>query len=126
MFVCSFFVRAGRFKRPLGGDQEGSQLRFVFFAYRSFIIFGSARFGLHTTVLVKGLSCFIMMESCANLVFSFRRYCLIIQICFLIYVFVFLRPIKMAKKNSHQWAWRRLVGWMLSLAEGWLTELRWA
>ena len=66
--VCMFFfVRAGRFKRPLGGDQEGSQL--LFFAYRSFIIFGSARFGLHTTVLVKGLSCFIMMESCANLVF---------------------------------------------------------
>jgi len=30
VFVCSFFVRAGRFKRPLGGDQEGSQLRFVF------------------------------------------------------------------------------------------------
>ena len=23
-----FFVRAGRFKRPLGGDQEGSQLPF--------------------------------------------------------------------------------------------------
>lgn len=30
-FVCSFFVRAGRFKRPLGGDQEGSQLSFDFF-----------------------------------------------------------------------------------------------
>jgi len=63
-----FFVRAGRFKRPLGGDQEGSQLLF-FLPIGHFIIFGSARFGLHTTVLVKGLSCFIMMESCANLVF---------------------------------------------------------
>jgi len=72
LYVCLFFfVRAGRFKRPLGGDQGGIPITVCFFAYRSFIIFGSARFGLHTTVLVKGLSCFIMMESCANLVFLF-------------------------------------------------------
>ena len=124
MFVCSFLCAQAALSVLWVVIKRDPN--YVFFAYRSFIIFGSARFGLHTTVLVKGLSCFIMMESCANLVFSFRRYCLIIQICFLIYVFVFLRPIKMAKKNSHQWAWRRLVGWMLSLAEGWLTELRWA
>jgi len=32
LYVCLFFfVRAGRFKRPLGGDQGGSQLRFVCF-----------------------------------------------------------------------------------------------
>lgn len=73
MFVCLFFfVRAGRFKRPLGGDQGGSQLSFVFiFAYRSFIIFGSARFGLHTTVLVKGLSCFYYDGKLCKFSFSF-------------------------------------------------------
>lgn len=101
MFVCSFFVRAGRFKRPLGGDQEGSQLLFVFFAYRSFIIFGSARFGLHTTVLVKGLSCFYYDGKLCkfSFSFSFRRYCLIIQICFFDICICFLRPIKMAEEE---------------------------
>jgi len=77
---------------------------------------------------VKGLSCFYYDGKLCkfSFSFSFRRYCLIIQICFFDICICFLRPIKMAKKNSHQWAWRRLVGWMLSLAEGWLTELRWA
>jgi len=90
MFVCSFLcARAALSVLWVVIRGDPNYVLFVF-AYRSFIIFGSARFGLHTTVLVKGLSCFIMMESCANLVFfSFRRYCLIIQICFLIYVFCF-------------------------------------
>lgn len=70
-----------------------------------------------------------MMESCANLVFLFFLSSILFDysnLFFDICISFFLRPIKMAKKNSHQWAWRRLVGWMLSLAEGWLTELRWA
>lgn len=129
LYVCLFFfVRAGRFKRPLGGDQGGIPITFCFFAYRSFIIFGIRSFWFaHHGSRERSLLFYYDGKLCKfSFSFSFRRYCLIIQICFLIYVFVFLRPIKMAKKNSHQWAWRRLVGWMLSLAEGWLTELRWA
>jgi len=45
LYVCLFFfVRAGRFKRPLGGDQGGIPITFCFFAYRSFIIFGIRSF----------------------------------------------------------------------------------
>ena len=74
---------------------------FFFFAYRSFIIFGSARFGLHTTVLVKGLSCFYYDGKLCkfSFSFSFRRYCLIIQICFFDICICFLRPIKMAEEE---------------------------
>lgn len=68
MFVCSFLCAQAALS-VLWVVIRRDPNYFLFFAYRSFIIFGSARFGLHTTVLVKGLSCFIMMESCANLVF---------------------------------------------------------
>jgi hypothetical protein len=130
LFVCSFLCARAALSVLWVVIRGGSQLRFVFFAYRSFIIFGSARFGLHTTVLVKGLSCFYYDGKLCKFSFLFFFLSSILfdysNLFFDICISFFLRPIKMAKKNSHQWAWRRLVGWMLSLAEGWLTELRWA
>lgn len=92
LYVCLFFfVRAGRFKRPLGGDQGGIPITFCFFAYRSFIIFGIRSFWFaHHGSRERSLLFYYDGKLCKfSFSFSFRRYCLIIQICFLIYVFCF-------------------------------------